>query len=294
MPKLESVAREYSDFFNCLEINPAHLNEVTAIARRIVDNRLRYVEVSAATSVHWALIGILHAMECSRFPDFSQHLHNGDPLTARTRQVPKGRPLEGKPPFSWSASATDAVRVDNLPELAPWTVERFAYAFERYNGWGTRARGVNTPYLWSYSQHYTAGKYVRDGKWSATAVSDQPGAMVILKRLMELCPEVAELPREGLSGQPKAEPKRLEVASNSLTIYSAVVKLAGAIGAGVAWLCETAPEIADTAEQTHTLAERFLHLAGVSVPYIGAAAIVAGFIGVCMRRWSAEKEHRVG
>jgi len=44
---------------------------------------------------------------------------------------------------------------------------------------------VKSPYLWSYSNLYTSGKYVGDGQWSETAVSRQCGAMVLLKRLQE-------------------------------------------------------------------------------------------------------------
>lgn len=293
MPKLETVAREYAALWDSIEVRPEHLNETTAIARRILDNRKRYEEVAAVTSVPWFLVGLLHAMECSRFPDFTQHLHNGDPLTARTRQVPAGRPLTGTAPFAWAASATDAVRYDKLPELAPYTIERIAYACERFNGWGYRGKGVPSAYLWSYSRHYSEGKYVADGRWSATAVSDQPGAMTILRRLADLCPEINEFPREFVSGQPKAAPKPLEVARRSLTIYSAFVKLCGGFSLFVAWLCEVGPETADAAEHINELSDRFLHLAGVSLPWASAAAIAAGFIGVVWRRWTAETKHRV-
>ena len=42
-----------------------------------------------------------------------------------------------------------------------------------------------SPYLWSFSEHSDRGKYVADGRWSATAVSRQPGAAVLLRRLAE-------------------------------------------------------------------------------------------------------------
>ena len=40
-----------------------------------------------------------------------------------------------------------------------------------------------SPYLWSFSNHYARGKYVADGHFSATAVSQQCGAALLLKRL---------------------------------------------------------------------------------------------------------------
>jgi hypothetical protein len=57
---------------------------------------------------------------------------------------------------------------------------------ERYNGFGYRAHGINSPYLWSYSPQYHAGKFVSDGVYSPTAVSGQCGAMPIFKSLCTL------------------------------------------------------------------------------------------------------------
>jgi hypothetical protein len=62
------------------------------------------------------------------------------------------------------------------------------YQLEGYNGWGYRLHHTHvlTPYLWSFSTHYTSGKYVADGTWSDTAVSKQCGAAALLRRLAEL------------------------------------------------------------------------------------------------------------
>jgi hypothetical protein len=62
---------------------------------------------------------------------------------------------------------------------------------ERYNGFGYRAHGINSPYLWSYSNQYHAGKFVSDGVYSPTAVSGQCGAMPIFKSLMALDPSIS-------------------------------------------------------------------------------------------------------
>jgi lysozyme family protein len=64
-----------------------------------------------------------------------------------------------------------------------WSVPRALYRFESYNGWGYRGRNVNTPYLWSFSKHYSKGKFVSDGKYDPSAVSKQCGAAVMLKAL---------------------------------------------------------------------------------------------------------------
>jgi hypothetical protein len=125
-------------------------------------------------------------MEASQ--NFKAHLHNGDPLTARTVQVPAGRPKKGKPPFSWEESAADALAMRGLGVKTDWSLSGMLYQLEGYNGWGYRLHHphVLTPYLWSFSNHYTSGKYVADGTWSDTAVSKQCGAAVLLRRLAEL------------------------------------------------------------------------------------------------------------
>src|SRR5207344_1050510 len=59
--------------------------------------------------------------------------------------------------------------------------------WESYNGMGYRRfhPEVKTPYLWSFTHHYTRGKYVADGTWSPTTVSKQVGAAALLRRLAE-------------------------------------------------------------------------------------------------------------
>jgi lysozyme family protein len=48
---------------------------------------------------------------------------------------------------------------------------------------GYKKKGVPSPYLWSYTDQYQAGKYVADGKYDPTAVSKQPGVVAIMKAL---------------------------------------------------------------------------------------------------------------
>jgi lysozyme family protein len=116
---------------------------------------------------------------------FESHLHNGDPLTARTHTFPPGRPIHGEPPFTWEASAEDSLRYENLTKVTDWSLPNALKRLEKYNGTGSLWRGINTPYLWSYSNHYTKGKFVKDRDFRPEAVSKQSGAAVVLKRMME-------------------------------------------------------------------------------------------------------------
>jgi hypothetical protein len=56
---------------------------------------------------------------------------------------------------------------------------------ERYNGFGYRPKGIHSPYLWSFSNHYTKGKFTADGHFDGDAVSKQIGAAVLLRRMSE-------------------------------------------------------------------------------------------------------------
>ena len=63
----------------------------------------------------WYVVGLIHTMESSG--NFAAHLHNGDPLSARTTHVPAGRPKAGAPPFTWEESATDALTMQGFAKL---------------------------------------------------------------------------------------------------------------------------------------------------------------------------------
>jgi lysozyme family protein len=175
----KQLADEYQRLYDT-----AAVTRLKATGQKIVNivlaNKARYEKVAAATGVPWQAIAIIHAMECSC--NFKLHLHNGDPLTARTTRVPKGRPKTGTPPFTWEESAIDALADRATKDL---TIPRLLYMLESYNGWGYRNKGINSPYLWSGTQHYTKGKYVRDGAggFDPNFVSKQPGAVLLLKLL---------------------------------------------------------------------------------------------------------------
>ena len=50
----------------------------------------------------------------------------------------------------------------------------------------SRQYGVPSPYLWSGTNVYTRGKFVRDGVYDPNAVSAQIGAVALLKRMAAL------------------------------------------------------------------------------------------------------------
>ncbi|HWB24708.1 MAG TPA: hypothetical protein VG738_04470 [Chitinophagaceae bacterium] len=177
------LAINYQLLFNTCVINPAKTAEIDRQIDTMVANKAIYDSISTDTNVPWYFIAIIHCLECDL--NFHTHLHNGDPLTARTVQVPKGHPVNGNPPFTFKESAVDALTIEGFTTWTDWTTPGMLYLFEKYNGFGYRSRGINSPYLWSYSQHYTKGKFVADGRFDPDAVSQQEGAAVILRRINE-------------------------------------------------------------------------------------------------------------
>jgi lysozyme family protein len=174
---------KYLQLFNAMQINSNRVAEIDSIVKKINAGKARYQAVETITGVPWFFIGVLHYMEASC--DFTKHLHNGDPLTARTVQVPAGRPKTGAAPFTWQTSAIDALTYKGYNKVTEWTVPNIIFLFEKFNGMGYHSKGINSPYLWSFSNQYSKGKYVKDGVYDANAVSKQAGAAVILKRVME-------------------------------------------------------------------------------------------------------------
>ena len=184
MPKLSPELRsDYQKKFDeCIITNIA---EIDNSIKKILNGKSEYDNVSATTSVPWYVIGIIHNLECNS--NFETHLFNGDPLSARTVHEPIGMPKVWNPPNDWASSAVAALEYDKFTEWKDWSIPGILYKFEGYNGWGYYINNYGpSPYLWSFSQWYTKGKFDKDGHYNPDLVSDQCGAAVILKRMTDL------------------------------------------------------------------------------------------------------------
>lgn len=170
----------YTKLWNSMIIKPQVYPQVAYIANKIYSYREIYQKVDLP--IPFSIIGCIHYRE-SNF-NFNTHLHNGDPLTNRTIREPKNRPLIGNPPFRWEESARDALLMKSklFPKDNIWTIERCLFFLEAYNGFGYRLyKRINSPYLWSGSNHYVSGKYRSDGVYSPDLVDRQIGCACILK-----------------------------------------------------------------------------------------------------------------
>lgn len=186
---LNTLSGEYRDLISTMVIRTSWQDAIDRRARIIISNKARYMTIQNATGVPWTVVGVIHNLEGSN--DFGTHLHNGDSLNRRTVNVPVGQPKASPANgsrYTWEESAIDAIKFDGLDKITDWSPENQAYALEKYNGFGYRTRktGINSPYLWSGTNHYDVGKFVRDGKYVASAKSAQAGCMPILKRVADL------------------------------------------------------------------------------------------------------------
>jgi len=177
---------EYERLFANCKVLGEHSFNVRALTDRVLAHRPRYEAVGKPLGTPWWIIGLIHAMESDL--NFRTHLHNGDPLTQRTVQVPAGHPKEGNPPFTWEISAADALKMHGFHVWRDWSVAGALYKAEEYNGWGVRkfhAASGPTAYLWSHTNLYRGGKYVKDRVWSAEAKSQQPGVAAMLRLMVD-------------------------------------------------------------------------------------------------------------
>jgi hypothetical protein len=78
---------------------------------------------------------------------------------------------------------------------------------EEYNGLGYASRGRPSPYIWSGTDQYASGKYVRDGVYDPSAVDTQLGCAGLLMAMMTLDPIITftgeVLTRSGIPAVPK-------------------------------------------------------------------------------------------
>lgn len=182
----DSLKGEYAKLFSKAKLDGRFDGQIKNQINKIKKNQSRYKTVEKNTGVPWYVVALIHNMEVSL--RFDGHLHNGDPLSRRTVNVPANRPSSGSPPFTWEESATDAMKErqkNSWSQISSWSIPAILWRGENFNGWGYRQyrEPVKSPYLWSGTTIYTKGKYVSDGKWDSNAVSQQIGMAALLKEM---------------------------------------------------------------------------------------------------------------
>lgn len=185
---------KYDLLYRTAVVNPNKIAAIKKITDNILFHKKRYEDLIntikttySQSTIPWYFVAVVHHMEADCL--FDRHLHNGDPLLHRTIHVPAGRPSKGNPPFTWEQSAFDALcNVSQLHLVQDWRIPALLRRIEGYNGFGYSNKGINSPYLWSYTSQYgvapNIGKYISDGHFDPKAISTQIGAVAILKQLI--------------------------------------------------------------------------------------------------------------
>ena len=184
-----------------------------SVAKSLVVAKPRYQTVESKTDVPWFVIAVIHQRESDQ--NWFASVAQGDPWNRVSVHVPAGRG-----PFkSWEDAAIDAL-ANCAPYIArnkDWSIGGTLTQLEEYNGLGYASRGVPSPYLWSGTDQYRSGKYVRDGVYDPSAIDSQLGCAGLLLAMMALdrtisfdgkMPPITVLPSPSGS-RPPAVPKPL-------------------------------------------------------------------------------------
>lgn len=146
--------------------------ELPSTINKIRANQSKYEAVSRKLSeqtggkkkIPWEAIAAIHYREWDM--DFNTYLHNGDKLGSPTTHVPAWINFPNTSEW-WIDAAVDALKretyFDNMnTDSTEWLANIAEYA-ERYNGTKYRKSGMNSPYVWAWSDGVgVAGLIMRD------------------------------------------------------------------------------------------------------------------------------------
>lgn len=189
MTDLATLITQNLNRWNECHVHAELATYVRRVANRLVGAKQRYQSVSAATSVPWVVVAVIHERESSQ--SWVASLAQGDPWNRISIHVPRGRG-----PFdSWEAAAIDALAIcpPHASAWKDWSIGGALTLLEQYNGLGYAARGIPSPYIWSFTDQYMRGKYVADGHFDPAAIDHQIGCAALLKLMTVADPSIEKL-----------------------------------------------------------------------------------------------------
>jgi lysozyme family protein len=191
----EALKTEYTSLLSQMKIT--RLPAVDATAERLLRfvDAGHYDEGCKATGV--PIIVAAASFEREAGSNFNLNPAQGAPLHSRSMIIPHNGPFA-----DWPTAQIAAYKIDGLDTIgaANWSWEMGCYKEEAFNGFGPRAHGMHTGYLWAGSNIYTGGKYVSDGVWDRSAIDQQLGVIPMMLRMVQMRPSLAlPLPFPGTS-----------------------------------------------------------------------------------------------
>lgn len=189
--------------WSVMHIKAARLGEFHDDAVRLcaTDAKARYQGVTDALlrgghqPVPWWFIAITSIREYGGPPHWDKQLGQGNPLDKESYDEPKGMGpyLEHPGDTTPGNDAWTRCALDNLINQNPfparwtlWTPGGVLTLFEEYNGLGYAMRGVPSAYVWSGTDQYVSGKYVRDKVYDPHTVDVQEGCAPLLATMMAI------------------------------------------------------------------------------------------------------------
>lgn len=202
--------------------------DFSSVAKRLVAAKARYETVASETNVPWWVIAVIHERESSQ--SWSASLAQGDPWDRVSTHVPKGR----GPFTSWEAAAVDALKVcpPYASKWTDWSAGGAMTLLEQYNGLGYFHKGLPSPYVWSGTDQYVKGKYVRDGVFDPNEVDEQLGCAGLVLTMRVLDPSILTEPKP----TPEPTPAPVETPAPQKPVTPPVTGWAAVIAAVIAAL----------------------------------------------------------
>jgi lysozyme family protein len=183
----ETLRTEYTSLLAQMRV--LRTEEVDDVARKLLGfvNSGRYDGPCLATGVPRIVAAASFEREASS--NFRLSPAQGDPWNQVSHHVPRG-----VGPFrSWGDAAEWAYRHEGFDKIGAgnWSWERACFESEMFNGFGYRAHGVHSPYLWAGTSIYRNGKFTSDGHFDAGAVDRQLGVVPVMRRMIDINPALA-------------------------------------------------------------------------------------------------------
>jgi len=168
-----------------MEIKEKYRAIIDKAVKKIKLNKTHYLLAQDLTGVDWRIIGVIHNLECGCRMD--RQLLNGQRWNRKTTLVPAGY----GPWRNFQESCIDAFK--RHPFTPNMDMPELLKKLERFNGLGYIKRGINSPYIWSFSNQYTSGKYIEKkiffnwvSLYKKNLVSQQVGAAILLHELFSI------------------------------------------------------------------------------------------------------------
>jgi lysozyme family protein len=188
----EVLKGEYQALIASAKIRPECEHVLHVTCDRLLRDKAVYQRIFERTGVPVAALMALSEREMSG--NLHCYFGNGQKLTMRTTIVPKGRGPFPDTLDGFIAGALDALHLDGLDQVARtpegWTLPRFGFESELWNGFGYRAHGIPTPYFVGGTTAQKPGKFVADHEYSATLMDPQLGTLAIVEELFKLDPSL--------------------------------------------------------------------------------------------------------